>query len=309
MKQVFIDGSAGTTGLRLQQRLQQREDISLIEIEPEHRKNPHYRRKAMEQADAVVLCLPDQAAIEAAELFKGCKGVLLDTSTAHRTAQGWVYGLPQLSKEQKNAIQQAKQIAVPGCHACGFIALVQPLVQQGIIAKDQPLCCFSLTGYSGGGKSMIAQYQHADRSILLDAPRMYGLSQQHKHLKEMQAFTQLQHLPLFSPIVGDFYSGMEVVVQLHRSQLNKGDMKEICHTYANHYTDEVIKLVEDDHEEGFLSVAAFSGKDTMRITVCGNEERILLVARYDNLGKGASGGAVECLNLALGMEQTAGLQL
>lgn len=308
MKRIFIDGSAGTTGLRLRQRIEGRKDLQLIELEEKYRKDIEHRKQAMEQADAVVLCLPDDAAREAVG-FAAPDKLVLDTSTAHRTLPGWTYGLPQLGEQQKAAVQTAKRIAVPGCHACGFITLVQPLVQAGILDKAQPLHCFSLTGYSGGGKNMIAQYEGEEKSPLLKAPRLYGLSQQHKHLKEMKAITGIDQFPVFAPIVGDFYSGMEVMVPLAIDQIGADGIDKIKEVYRNRYNGKVIRFEEDCSEDGFLSAAAFSGKDCMQISVQGNAERVVLVARYDNLGKGASGAAVECLNLALGLEQTAGLEL
>lgn len=307
MKKIYIDGSAGTTGLRLRTRLEKRSDIELIEIPEQYRKDVDYRKSAMKKADAVVLCLPDKAAIEAAE-FAPKDTILLDTSTAHRTEKGWVYGLPQLCEEQKNAIKNSKRIAVPGCHACGFVTLVYPLVKAGIIDKSQVLHCFSLTGYSGGGKSMIADYESEEKSSLLNAPRLYGLSQEHKHLKEMKAITGINEFPVFAPIVSDFYSGMQVMIPVEPKKLNT-DIETIKNTYKNKYNGKVIKFNENTDENGFLSAAAFSQKDCMQITVEGNNDRALLVARYDNLGKGASGAAVECLNLVLGLDETLGLEL
>ncbi len=307
MKKIYIDGSAGTTGLRLRTRLEKRSDIELIEIPEQYRKDIDYRKSAMQKADAVVLCLPDKAAIEAAE-FAPKDTILLDTSTAHRTEKNWVYGLPQLCEEQKNAIKNSKRIAVPGCHACGFVTLVYPLVKAGIIAKNEVLHCFSLTGYSGGGKSMIADYESEEKSSLLNAPRLYGLSQEHKHLKEMKAITGINEFPVFAPIVSDFYSGMQVMIPIEPKKLNT-DIETIKNTYKNKYNGQVIKFNENADENGFLSAAAFSQKDCMQITVEGNNDRALLVARYDNLGKGASGAAVECLNLVLGLDETLGLEL
>lgn len=307
-KQIFIDGSAGTTGLRIRQRLAGREGIQLIEPPEELRKDPDARRQAFQQADAAFLCLPDDAARQAVQLAEGSGCVLLDASTAHRTAPGWVYGMPELGRRQ--AICQAKRIAVPGCHASGFIALVAPLVQAGLLPPEAQLYCCSLTGYSGGGKSMIAQYEAADRSPLLDAPRQYGLGQSHKHLPEMAAITGLDQPPVFSPIVGDFYSGMEVTVPLFASQLNGGaGMEQVKALYKEVYAGPVIRYTEAGDESGFLSAGAYTGRDSMEISVSGNDQRMLLVARYDNLGKGASGAAVQCMNLALGFEETEGLEL
>ena len=310
MKQIFIDGSAGTTGLNLQQRLQQRKDVTLIPLEEAHRKDPKARKQAIEQADVIVLCLPDEAAKEAVELAKGCKAVILDASTAHRTAPGWVYGLPELSGQHWQKVQNAQRIAVPGCHASGFIALVQPLRAAGLLPADAILHCHSITGYSGGGKAMIAQYEQGRQDALLAAPRQYALGQTHKHLPEMQTVCQLEQPPVFSPIVGNFYSGMEVTVQLHRSQLVKGaGLQEIAAVYRQLYQGPVVRYLPQAQEQGFCSAAALSGRDDMELTVHGCQDRILLVARYDNLGKGACGAALECINLVLGTQRTTGLVL
>lgn len=309
MKHIFIDGSAGTTGLRLKKRLESRKDINLIEINEQHRKDEKYRQEAMNKADAVVLCLPDDASREAVKLVQNENTVILDTSTAHRTNPEWVYGLPQLSKEQKLKIANSKKIAVPGCHACGFITLVAPLVKEKIILPNILLNCFSITGYSGGGKNMISQYQNSDDN-LLSAPRVYGLSQEHKHLSEMISMTNLDNYPVFAPIVSNFYSGMEVMIPISPEGINYYvNIDKIKNIYKKYYNDDVIKFVDNPSENGFMSASAFSGKDSMQITVQGNEERFLLIARYDNLGKGASGSAVECLNLSLGLEHKLGLEL
>lgn len=307
MKKIFIDGSAGTTGLRLRTRLEKRNDIELIELPEEHRKDLEYIKDAMQKADAIFLCLPDEAAKQAAAIAPA-DTVVLDTSTAHRTEKGWVYGLPQLGEHQKQAIKNSKRIAVPGCHACGFISLVYPLVKAGIIKKEQILHCFSLTGYSGGGKNMIAEYESDEKGQLLNAPRLYGLSQEHKHLKEMKAITGIDNFPVFAPIVSDYYSGMQVMIPFEPKNAQV-DINAIKDVYKNIYNGKVIKFVDKSDENGFMSALAFSQKDCMEISVQGNDERAILVARYDNLGKGASGAAVECLNLALNFEETAGLEL
>ncbi len=309
MKQIFIDGSAGTTGLRIYERLSARKDITLLTLPEETRKDPAARREMLNRADAVFLCLPDDAAREAVAMIENPDVVVLDTSTAHRTLSDWTYGFPELCAERKAAIKIARRIAVPGCHAGGFIALVYPLIREGLLPSDALLTVTSLTGYSGGGKKMIAQYEDAERDPLLDAPRQYGLSQTHKHLKEMVALTGLENTPCFLPIVGDFYSGMEVTVPLFASQLVPGKtVEDIKNVYRALYNTPLLSYTEGD-EAGFLSATGLAQKDSMRISVHGNDDRILLVARYDNLGKGASGAAIQCLNLALGCDEYCGLDI
>ena len=310
MKKIFIDGSAGTTGLRIRERLAARADIELLTLPEEKRKDAAARKEMLNAADAVFLCLPDDAAREAVSMIENPNTVVLDTSTAHRTLDGWCYGFPELSSERAAAVKTAKRIAVPGCHASGFIALIYPLIREGILPADAALTCTSLTGYSGGGKKMIAQYEADEVDELLTAPRQYGLTQQHKHLKEMQAITGLASAPAFLPIVADFYSGMEVTVPLFAHQLTEGKtVEDIKTVYATHYNTPLLSYKESVDEEGFLSAAALSGKDSMQVSVHGNDERILLVARYDNLGKGASGAAIECLNMVLDAEPYLGLEL
>ena len=310
MKRIFIDGSAGTTGLRIRDRLAARADIELIELAESLRKDDAARKEALWAADAAFLCLPDDAARQAVAMAEGADTVILDTSTAHRTAPGWVYGFPELSAAQRAAVVSAKRIAVPGCHASGFIALVRPLVDAGLLSKDALLTCHSLTGYSGGGKKMIAQYEAEGRDPLLDAPRQYGVSQAHKHLPEMRVLTGIDAEPLFCPIVADFYSGMEVTVPLFTRQLAGGaSAQDVKDVYRRAYHGPVVMYRDGADEGGFLSAGAFTGLDSMEISVFGNEERVLLTARYDNLGKGASGAAVQCLNLVLGAEETTGLAL
>lgn len=310
MKKVFIDGSAGTTGLRIAERLESREDIELIRLTEENRKNTEARKKALNDADIAFLCLPDAAAIEAVSIIENDKTVVLDTSTAHRTNEDWAYGFPELSAEAENKVISSKRIAVPGCHASGFIALIYPLVEKGIIDRDILLSCFSLTGYSGGGKKMIAEYEDCEKEELLNAPRQYGLGQTHKHLPEMAKVTGINNAPAFIPVVDDFYSGMEVTVPIFASQLNDGfGAEDIKAAYKEKYEGPVVRYVEDFAEGGFVSANKLSFKDSMEISVSGNSERILLIARYDNLGKGASGAAVECMNLVLGVDKTTGLEL
>ncbi len=309
MKKIFIDGKAGTTGLRIEERLSQRDDIEIVTIPDELRKDPVAKKKILNSVDVAFLCLPDQAAMESASLIDNPDVVVIDTSTAHRTNPDWAYGFPELDISFEEKIKLSKRIAVPGCHASGFIALVYPLIKNGIIAKSTLLTAHSLTGYSGGGKKMIAEYESDELDMLLQGPRQYALGQKHKHIPEMTKITGLENAPIFCPIVGTFYSGMEVSVPLFKSQLLKGGIEEIKEIYKNTYNSEIVKYVENGDEEGFLSAVKLEGKDSMQIEVYGNEDRILLVARYDNLGKGASGAAVECLNIVLGEEKTKTLEI
>ncbi len=310
MKKIFIDGKAGTTGLRIYDRLAGREDVTLITLPEEQRKDTACRKAALNEADIAFLCLPDAAALEAVSLVENPDTVVLDTSTAHRTNPAWTYGMPELSAAQEKKIIASKRIAVPGCHASGFVALVAPLIEAGVLDKSVLLTCHSITGYSGGGKAMIADYEADERAYALSTPRQYGLGQQHKHLREMAALTGIDNPPLFSPIVSSFYSGMEVTVPLFKSQLVAGKTADdIRAIYAEKYTGPVLSYSESIDDGGFIAAGTLSGKDNMRVTVCGNDERILLVAVYDNLGKGASGAALECLNLVMGMPKEYGLDI
>ena len=304
MKNVFIDGSAGTTGLRIAERLSGREDLSLIRIPEEHRKDPDARKEAIFQADVAFLCLPDDAAREAVRLSEGADTCIIDTSTAHRTTDGWTYGFAEVNGLREQ-IKSAKRIANPGCHASGFISLIAPLASAGLIAPDVQLSCFSLTGYTGGGKKMIAEYE-TEKTELLNAPRMYGLSQSHKHLPEMQKICGLSKAPVFCPVVSDFPCGMEVVISLTQQE-TQAKIAEICDVYQEYYRDGLVRFVKDADENGFLSAGALAGRDDMEIAVFGNDERILLVSRFDNLGKGASGAAIQNMNLALGLDERKGL--
>lgn len=308
MTKIFIDGSAGTTGLRIYERLESRNDIELIRLSEENRKDIDARKTALNSADIAFLCLPDAAAIEAVSLVENDNTVIIDTSTAHRTNPDWAYGFPELSAEREEKLASSKRIAVPGCHASGFISLVFPLIKAGILDKDALLTCFSVTGYSGGGKKMIAEYEGDERDPLLSAPRQYGIAQKHKHLPEMTAVCGLQNQPIFSPVVADFYSGMTVTVPLFKAQIN-GTAEDIKKIYKEKYNDPVVSYKEDFDESGFVSANRLSGKDSMEISVSGNEDRILLISRYDNLGKGASGAAVECMNIVMGTDKTKGLIL
>ena len=308
MKRVFIDGSAGTTGLRIRERLASRSDLELVTLSEDLRKDPAARKEALNSCDAAFLCLPDDAAREAVAMVENPDVIILDTSTAHRTDPRFAYGFPELSDAHRQAVISSKRIAVPGCHASGLIALIYPLVEAGILSPDEKISCFSLTGYSGGGKKMIAEYEDEGRDPLLGAPRQYALGQTHKHLKEMAAITGLKNAPLFSPIVADFYSGMEVSVPLFASQL-KATPDEIRALYRAKYQTPLVSYADAPDQGGFLSAGSLSGLDRMVVTVDGNDERILLTALYDNLGKGASGAAIECMNLCFGLPADEGLKL
>ncbi len=303
MKKVFIDGSAGTTGLRIYERLSSRKDIHLFTLPDETRKDINARRDALNSADIAFLCLPDDAARESVSLVSNPSTAIIDTSTAHRVNPEWAYGLPELSG-QRDKIILSKRVANPGCHATGFIVLVAPLIQAGIVGNNEPLTCFSITGYSGGGKKMIGQYEADDRNELFDAPRQYGLAQKHKHLPEMTKVSGLKVSPVFCPIVAPYYAGMEVTVSLY----NK-DIKAIAECYRNYYHDGVVHFSDDADEGGFISAGKFAGRDDLEISVYGNTERILLVSRFDNLGKGASGAAIQNMNILLGADETTGLNV
>ena len=306
MISVFIDGSAGTTGLRISERLSERKDLSLIHLDEAHRKDPKAREEALNAAQVAFLCLPDDAAREAVSLVHG-DTVIIDTSTAHRTAPGWVYGFPELPGQQEKIIH-ANRIANPGCHASGFIALVAPLVQAGLLKAGAALTCFSLTGYSGGGKKMITEYENPHRDLAYQSPRQYGLTQQHKHLKEMIHICGLDTAPVFCPIVSDFYSGMEVTVPVFRKDL-LGTAEDIRQLYAEVYHTPVVHYESFPEDLAMLPANQMAGRDDMVIRVAGNEDRILLTACFDNLGKGASGAAIQNMNIVLGLDQTLGLNV
>ena len=308
---VFIDGQEGTTGLQIHQRLAARSDIELLAIDPEKRKDPEERKKLLNAADLVFLCLPDAAAREAVAMIEDGRTRVIDASTAHRTAEGWVYGFPELLAGQRARIKFAKRVADPGCHASGFLAAAAPLTELGILPKDYPVTCYSLTGYSGGGKKMIAQYEAEGKETALSSPRIYGTGLKHKHLPEMQAYSGLEHPPVFCPIVDDYYSGMATALMLH-NRLLKGQptAEDVCEILARYYEGETLVTVAPfDREGSFLAANALAGTDRMEISVSGHEGQTLIVARFDNLGKGASGAAVQNMNLMLGFRETEGLTL
>ena len=308
MTKVFIDGREGTTGLRIMERLGARKDIELLMIDEALRKDPEARREMISRSDVTFLCLPDAAAREAVEMAPE-RVKIIDASTAHRTLPGWAYGFAELSAEHRQAIACGNRIAVPGCHASGFNSLVYPMVKRGLMSADYPVVCHSVTGYSGGGKKMIAQYQDENRDAELSSPRQYGLTQMHKHLKEMKAVPGLAQEPIFNPIVADYYAGMVVTVPFFTSLLKgKPSLKDIREMFISHYAGQkMVSVIADEEAPGFLGANNLAGRDVMEILITGNDERVLLTSRFDNLGKGASGAAVQCMNIALGLDETTGL--
>lgn len=310
MTKVFIDGSAGTAGLRIRSRLEGRSDLEVTVLEGEARKDKEKRREMLNSCELAVLCLPDAASRESVAMIENPAVRVVDTSTAHRVAPGWAYGFPELSAERREAIISGKRVASPGCHAGGFIVLVQPLIEAGILPAGALLSCHSLTGYSGGGKGMIAEYEAAERPEAFASPREYGISQNHKHLPEMAGVSGLENYPVFCPIVADFYSGMLVTVPLFAGQLNPGySLADVKACYAAKFTGPVVRYAEAMDEAGFIASNTLSGTDAMEVAAFGNDERMILCSRFDNLGKGASGAAVQCINLMTGADETAGLVL
>ena len=308
MHKVFIDGAHGTTGLRINEYLAGRPDIQVLEIDPEKRKDNEARISMIKQADVSILCLPDQASKEIAELAPP-DSVIIDTSTAHRTDPEWTYGMPELTAGQREKIKSSTRIANPGCHASGFILLVRPLIEAGLLDKEALLTCFCVTGYSGGGKKMIADYEDPERPSELGSPGQYALGQTHKHLPEMVKMTGLVNAPCFCPVVSDFYSGMVMTVPLHRAMLKGGaginDVRNVFH--ARYDGEPLMKVYDSGPESGKVYSNPMSGNNGMEIYITGNDERMLLIASFDNLGKGASGAAVQNLNIVIGTEETAGL--
>lgn len=311
MHKVFIDGKAGTTGLRIYERLAAYDGIELLILSEEERKSPQARAEMINSSDLTFLCLPDDAARESLSFVKNDTTKIIDTSTAHRTSSDFTYGFPELSLELKEQIKSCKRLAVPGCHASGFIALIYPLVKKGLLDPTAITSFFSLTGYSGGGKKMIASYEADEKDDSLLAPQCYALGQNHKHLKEIQHMTGLEKAPVFSPIVSDFYSGMFVSIPLFPEQLSKKmSVSELSQFYLDYYQGHTLLRVSPfEEEKTAVSANAAKGKDTMELKVCGNDERLTLTALYDNLGKGASGAALQCMNLMLGFDETKGLCL
>lgn len=311
---IFIDGSEGTTGLRIHERFAGREDIELLPIRAELRKDAAERKRLINESDLTFLCLPDAAAEESVSLVENENVTIIDTSTAHRTKEGWAYGFPELSAKHRQAVRESKRIAVPGCYATGFITAIYPLIAGGILPKDYPVSAFAMSGYSGAGKKTIAVYEAEEREPELDAPREYALIQNHKHLKEMQKITGLDRKPLFSPIICDYYSGMLVTTPFYTDMLAGSRTPEAIHAFFHDYFAgekfiQVMPFGKEAEYNGFLAGNTCSGWDGIEIYVTGNEERVLVSTRFDNLGKGASGAAIQCMNIVLGCEEDRGLNL
>ena len=307
---VYIDGQSGTTGLQIYDRIGQREDLELLRIPEELRHDPDERKKYLNSADIVFLCLPDEGAREAVSFIDNPNVRVIDASTAHRTNPDWTYGYPELSKAQREAIRTSKRVANPGCHATGFISTTAPLVAMGVLPKDYPMSCYSLTGYSGGGKKMIAEYEAEGRSKLLNAPGIYGLNLQHKHLPEMQTVTGLAYPPVFMPVVDDYYKGMATTIMLQNRLLpGQPSAEEICTKLADYYRDEhFVSVVPFGENDSKLYANKLAGTNRLEIVVCGHEEQTTVTAVFDNLGKGASGAAVQNMNIMLGLPEETGLE-
>lgn len=314
MTKVFIDGQEGTTGLKIVERLKGRTDIELLKIDDEKRKNTEERKKFINASDFTILCLPDIAAIEAVSLVENDHTRIIDASTAHRVDPEWAYGFPELSPEHREKIRTSKRVAVPGCYASGFISMAYPLVKSGILPKDYPVSIHAVSGYSGAGKKGIAQYEADERAKEFDTPRQYALTQQHKHLPEMKIIPGLEYEPTFNPYVCDYYAGMTVSLPLHTRLLSRQvTPAEIRDILAEHYRNSsFVKVAELDGKDvlpdGFIGANTLEGTNNMELIVSGNEMRILVVSRLDNLGKGASGAAVQCLNIMMGIDETTGLK-
>ena len=307
---VYIDGQSGTTGLQIRERLEKRSDIELLRIDEDKRHDSAERKKFLNAADVAFLCLPDDGAREAAAMVENPNTCIIDASTAHRTAEGWTYGFPELSGEQRAAIQASKRIANPGCHATGLISSTAPLVRMGILPADYPLTCFSLTGYSGGGKKMIAEYEAPERDERLASGRLYALTQKHKHLPEMVKVCGLAHPPVLVPVVEDFYKGMATTILLQSALLAKPVTgQELRDALAEYYAGQrFVSVAPYGGDEPVLFASALAGTNRLRLAVAGNDGQITVTALFDNLGKGASGAAVQNMNLVLGFDEGAGLE-
>lgn len=311
MTKVFIDGSQGTTGLKIFKRFEKRNDIELLHIDESKRKDAKARAEMINSSDITFLCLPDNASIEAVSLVENNNVKIIDTSTAHRTNNDWAYGFPELDKSFREKIANSNRIAVPGCYASGFNSIVYPLVKYGLIKPDYPVICYAMSGYTGAGKKGIEEYEDKNRDTELDSPRQYALTQEHKHLKEMKAISGLSRVPFFAPHICDYPCGMVVSIPIFTDMLTKkltpSDMQKI---FSEHYSNErFVKVRELGYTQGMISANAFDGRDDMEIEINGNDDRILITSRFDNLGKGASGAAIQCMNLALGIDEATGLNL
>lgn len=311
MKKVFIDGKDGTTGLKIFKRFENRNDIELLLIDSDKRKDTKERARLINESDITFLCLPDAASIEAVSLVENNNTKIIDTSTAHRTLSDWAYGFAELSREHREKIENSNRIAVPGCYASGFNSIVYPLVHSGFIDKDYDIVCYALSGYTGAGKKGIAQYEDSSRDAELDSPRLYALTQEHKHLKEMKAVSGLSKKPIFSPIICDYPQGMVVSVPLYTDRMSKKyTIQDIYEMFAEHYgNSDIVKVRRPGYTQGMIGSNQFANRDDMEIEINGNEDRILITSRFDNLGKGASGAAIQCMNIAMGIDEKTGLNI
>ncbi len=311
MKKVFIDGKEGTTGLKIFERFENRSDIELLLIDSDKRKDAAERAKLINESDITFLCLPDQAAVEAVSLVKNDKTKIIDASTAHRTQDGWAYGFPELGDDFRRRIRESNRIAVPGCYASGFNSIVYPLIKSGFIDRDYDIVCYALSGYTGAGKKGIAQYEDENRDTELDSPRLYALTQEHKHLKEMKAISGLSKFPIFSPVICDYPRGMVVCIALYTDRMNKKyTVDDIYEMMSAHYEGSpIVKVRRPGYTTVMIGSNNFAQRDDMEIEINGNADRILITSRFDNLGKGASGAAIQCMNIATGIDETTGLNI
>lgn len=311
MKKVFIDGKEGTTGLKIFERFENRRDIELLLIDSDKRKDAAERAKLINESDITFLCLPDPAAVEAVSLVKNDKTKIIDASTAHRTLDGWAYGFPELGDDFRRRIRESNRIAVPGCYASGFNSIVYPLIKSGFIDRDYDIVCYALSGYTGAGKKGIAQYEDENRDTELDSPRLYALTQEHKHLKEMKAISGLSKFPIFSPVICDYPRGMVVCIALYTDRMNKKyTVDDIYEMMSAHYEGSpIVKVRRPGYTTGMIGSNNFAQRDDMEIEINGNADRILITSRFDNLGKGASGAAIQCMNIATGIDETTGLNI
>ena len=306
---VYIDGQSGTTGLKIYDRIAARSDLEMLRIDEDKRHDVEERRKFLNKADIVFLCLPDDSAREAVELIENPEVRVIDASTAHRTADDWDYGFPELSQELRSKISNSKRVANPGCHATGFISIVAPLIKMNIMQEDYPVTCFSLTGFSGGGKQMIGVYEDENKADSLYAPGIYGLNLQHKHIAEMKKITGLKNSPVFLPVVDDYYKGMATTVMLHNHMLKSKTSFDVVYENLNNYyqKEQFIDVIRYDNLDKTIYANSMAGSNKIKLVVCGNDEQTSITALFDNLGKGASGAAVQNMNIMLGLEENIGL--